>query len=343
LKDIASQPLISVIMPTYNSALYIRQAVDSILNQTYRNFEFLIFDDCSKDDTFEIIKSYGDERIQLFRKDKNTGYTDSLIKGINNAKGKYIARMDSDDISHTSRFEKQVAFLETNPDYGIVGSFTETIANGDNSQLWEYPVEDNDIRIYTIVNSPFVHPAVMIRKDVLERNHLTYIPTFEPCEDYKLWVDLLKVSKGKNIAEPLLYYRLHEAQTISLKRDALIKNSNKVRQEVIRNLFGIQMNESEVDINYYFFNEIKYNTAASIEAKYYWRRKLREKIEGNSDSLRIGNLLDNYWIKNLRVLSEYKLSFLRFFFEKNVVNNLSLMEIAKSMTKCLLGYKIKLH
>ena len=125
-------PIASVIMPTYNSAPYVREAIESILNQSRPDLEMLIYDDCSTDNTVQLIESYQDSRIRLFKKETNTGYTDSLIVGIAAAKGKYVVRMDSDDISDLKRIEKQVGFMEQNPEYGIVGSWVRTIQ--DNGQ-----------------------------------------------------------------------------------------------------------------------------------------------------------------------------------------------------------------
>src|SRR5579872_7316513 len=107
MSDNPPAPLVSVILPAYNSALYIREAIESILDQTYKNLEILVYDDCSSDDTVQIIEGYHDPRVRLFRKERNTGYTESLKMGVAAAAGKYIVRMDSDDISDLKRIEKQ--------------------------------------------------------------------------------------------------------------------------------------------------------------------------------------------------------------------------------------------
>ena len=248
------QPLVSVIMPAFNTELYIREAIESILNQTYKNIEFLIYDDCSTDATVAIIESFVDPRIKLIKKQQRNGYTESLIEGIKRAQGKYIARMDSDDISVYNRLEKQVNFLEANNEYGITGSFIETIHASKPSEIWKYPEEDTDIRNYTIINSPFAHPSVVIKKEVLIQNTLTYLTDYEPCEDYKLWVELLKVTKGRNLPEVLLYYRLHDAQTIITRKKKMIEKSNNIRQQVLSDLLNMELNQEELQIHYYFFN-----------------------------------------------------------------------------------------
>ena len=335
-----SSSLVTVIMPAYNTGLYIRQAIESILNQTYQNFEFLIYDDSSTDNTVQIIESYTDERIRLYKKEKNTGYTNSLIKGIAEAKGKYIARMDSDDISHFHRLEKQVNFLEKNNEYGLVGSYVQTITSSDFSQVWKFPVDDADIRLFAIINSPFAHPSVLIRKEVLIKNQLTYSLSYEPCEDYKLWYDLLKVTKGKNLDEVLLYYRQHQNQTSILNKNKLIENSNKVRQLVFSDLFNIQLNEEDLVTNYFFFNEIQANSALSIQTKHLWRRKLKSGVWRNTNDKKVNNLLETYWIINLRTIAEFKFSFLKFLNNKSVISDFSFSEIVRFFIKCILCYKV---
>src|SRR3569833_2031445 len=131
---------VSVLLHVYNSALYIREAIESILSQSYKDIEVLVYDDCSTDNTVQIIEIYDDPRIRLFRKEVNTGYTNSLIMGVAAARGKYITRMDSDDISDVHRIAKQVDFLERNPDHGIVGAWVKTIPSKGEPLVWSYPV-----------------------------------------------------------------------------------------------------------------------------------------------------------------------------------------------------------
>ena len=331
---------VSVLMPVYNSSSFIKEAVESILNQTYTNFELLIYDDHSTDNTIELVEGYKDSRITLFRKDKNTGYTNSLIMGITKSTGKYIARMDSDDISDLKRFEKQVNFLEANPEYGIVGSQLKTIATDEASQVWSYPATDEDIRLHTIIDSPFAHPSVMIRKDVLDKHELSYDASFEPSEDYKLWVDLLKVTKGANINEVLVYYRLHKNQTISTKKNIRIKNSNLIRQEIVKDFFDCRLTDEELMVHYYYFNEISINSSGSIMEKYMWRKKMLGWFDESDFHQKARLLVEEYWVINLRTLSGFRPSFIKFIFNKFLVKNFSILETFKFGIKCLVGYKV---
>lgn len=333
-------PLVSVIMPAYNTEAYIGFAVESILNQTYPHFEFLIFDDCSTDNTAGIVASYNDRRIILVKKEKQTGYTSSLVAGIDAARGKYIARMDSDDISETTRLEKQVNFLESSAEYGIVGSHVKTIGGNHPGSIWRYPLDDDDVRVYMLVNSPFAHPVVMIRKEILDKHKLNYLTFYEPCEDYKLWTDLLKVAKGKNIDEALLSYRLHNNQTISIKKEMLLEKANLVRQEILQSFFNIEMKKKELNINYYYFNEIQSNTACEIIKKHHWRMKLIKVFKREKKYEKVYHLVNEYWIKNLLTLGEYKISFLKFLFDKAVLKSLSPKQQLTFFIKCIFQYKV---
>ena len=336
----APAPAVSVLLPVYNSALYIREAIESILSQSYKDIEVLVYDDCSTDNTVQIIEIYDDPRIRLFRKEVNTGYTNSLIMGVAAARGKYITRMDSDDISDVHRIAKQVDFLERNPDHGIVGAWVKTIPSKGEPQVWSYPVDNEDICLYLLVNAPFAHPSVTIRKEVLIKNDINYSSGYEPCEDYKLWTEILKVSKGANLGEVLLYYRLHESQTISRRRDRLIDRSNQVRQEVIQSLFHQSISAEEINTHYFYFNEIPSEGAPSIEAFAAWRKKLTGWFgkEGSKKGL---ELVDRYWLIHLRCLSVYKPGYLRFLMDGAVRRGLTFRETIKFIGKSLIRYRIR--
>lgn len=206
-------PKISVIMPVYNCEMYIRQAVESILNQTFSDFELIIIDDCSTDSTLEIIKSYKDCRINIVEKEQNTGLTNSIIQGVLLAKGEYIARMDGDDISMPGRFKTQLNFLENNPEIILCGSAVEIIGK---NFISRYPTTHEMIKIQLCFNASFYHPTIMTRRKVLTTNN--YDKGFEPAEDYELWTRLVTIGKLANLDEVLLHYRIHENQTSSMRK-----------------------------------------------------------------------------------------------------------------------------
>jgi glycosyltransferase involved in cell wall biosynthesis len=136
-------PYVTVLMPVYNTEMYLKEAIDSILNQTFRDFEFIVINDGSTDSTSDIIESYSDPRIIYLQNEKNLGVATSLNKGLSIAKGTYIARMDGDDVSRCDRLEKQVAFMDANPEIGVCGTWLETI--GDRNEVWSPPRNHDQI------------------------------------------------------------------------------------------------------------------------------------------------------------------------------------------------------
>ncbi len=204
-------PKISVVLPVYNCELYIKEAVDSILNQTFSDFELLIIDDCSNDNTVDLIKEYNDERIKLTLKEKNSGYTESLNWAISIAKGEYIARMDGDDISMPTRFEKQIKVMEENPKIIVCGTNGKVLGS---ERLMIRPEKHQDIYLFMFISNPIIHPSIMIRKTVFKT--FSYNKSTEPSEDYDLWSRLIFEGEFYNIQKTLLQYRMHQTNVSKL-------------------------------------------------------------------------------------------------------------------------------
>lgn len=230
-------PFISVIMPVFNTEKYLEDSIKSILNQTFSNFEFIIIDDASTDNSLKIIESFKDKRIVVVKKNKNTGYTKSLNIGLKLAKGKYIARMDSDDISLPRRFELQIELLEKNQEIILCGTSFKLM---DSCEIINHPTNHFEIVVKLLEGTTFGHPTVMIRNEALKTNKIEYNHEFEPAEDYYMWTQLVKFGKVENISEPLLLYRVHSNQVSSLYAEKQQKIANK-----IRSLYFVQ-----------FFNEL---------------------------------------------------------------------------------------
>lgn len=203
--------MVSVIMSVYNAEEYLAEAIESILLQTFEDFEFIIVDDKSRDNSLNIIKKYNqkDGRIKLIKNKQNLGLTRSLNKGLSIAKYKYIARMDADDISMSDRFEKQVEFLEGNKNIDILGSYAYDI-NSKNKIIGERRVPLNHSNIIEMlpILSPLIHPSVMVRKISLDKIN-GYNEKYRTSQDYELW--FRAASKGlkfHNLPEYLLKYRM---------------------------------------------------------------------------------------------------------------------------------------
>ena len=255
-------PKITVLMPVYNCELYVCEAIDSVLGQSFSDFEFLIIDDASSDSTVSLIKSYNDSRIQLIEKPINTGYTNSLNYGLKIAKGKYIARMDGDDISLQERFVKQVSFLEANPDIILCGSWYSIIGS---ERIEKVPEKHDQIKLAFLKGNCIAHPSVMMRKQSLDLFSIIYDVAKEPAEDYDLWVRLMSKGKLHNLQEVLLDYRTHSKQVSNRQsveqRNRVIEIRNSVFNflelellpeerlvfdKVINNGIGINFNDISV-------------------------------------------------------------------------------------------------
>lgn len=231
------KPIISVLMPAYNAAAYIREAIDSILTQTFTDFEFVIINDGSTDTTEEIILSYSDERIKYYANESNMGIVKTLNRGIDLCRGKYIARMDADDVSLPDRLEKQVHRLEANPQ--IVACGTLYAIYGDQRQTpVDVATDVQDIRYDMAIYCQFAHSTMMIRKDTLNQYKLRYREEYKCAEDYKLWTELLKYGDIINIPEILGYIRQCE-EGISISNADKQKNLSDIVRKDYLNQLGV--------------------------------------------------------------------------------------------------------
>ena len=242
-------PAISVLLPVYNADEYIKASIDSILVQTFADFELIIINDGSTDLSETIILSIQDERIKYSRNATNIGIVGTLNKAIGLASGKYIARMDADDISVKDRLEKQVAFLEKNPDIGLCGSQLRVL--GEN-RLLEYPILNAAIKFDFLIYNAIAHPAVMFRKQLLIDSQLFYEPEYFPAEDYRLWVKLAAQSDFYNFPEPLLEYRLHHASVSHSQRKKQEEKVNEIRAYYLLESTNCWTDENERILNHMF-------------------------------------------------------------------------------------------
>lgn len=253
------KPLISVVLSAYNAEKYIYEAIESILNQTYTNFELIIINDGSSDNTEEVILSFKDPRIRYIKNKQNRGLIYSLNRGLSEAQGKYIARMDADDYSLPERFAKQVKFLEENSDYIICGGQIE--AFGDiKRRVGKHikPTTDKELKEYMFISSPFAHPTVMMRKSVLDLYNLEYDKDFKDSEDYKLWVDLSDKGLFYNLEDVLLKYRISESQITQRSNIQQQESARKVRRLYLSKRYPFLSIPLEINIE--FVKHIKQST-----------------------------------------------------------------------------------
>lgn len=200
---------VSVLMSVYNGERFLREAVESILNQTFADFEFIIVDDGSPDKTPQILAGYAekDRRIKLIKNEKNIGLAKSLNRALEIATGEYVARHDADDISLPHRLERQLSFLDANPQVGAAGSFIEYINNdGVFLGIQRFPECDEDIKAFLLINNCMSHPALVVGRPILQKAG-GYNPELFSCADYDLLRRLSGVTRLANLPEILVKYR----------------------------------------------------------------------------------------------------------------------------------------
>jgi len=227
-------------MPVYNGVKHLDEAIKSILNQTFKNFEFIIIDDGSTDDSVKIIKSYNDNRIRYFENNENLGQSTTLNKGLNLARGKYIARMDQDDISTPVRFVKQLEFMEDNSNIDVCGSWVELI--GKYNDVIYLETQSEEIKISLLTNQNILHPSVMIRKSTLLNYNLKYNPSYTIANDYDLWVRMIEYCSFANIPETLVKHRIHYNQFSKKFGDKNSFETNKILKRLLT-FIGVKTND----------------------------------------------------------------------------------------------------
>lgn len=245
-----SKPLVSVLIPCYNVEDYVVESVSSIMDQTYTNLEIIIINDCSTDNTTDKLEELAskDNRIKIYKNEINLKLIKTLNKGIELCSGKYIARMDADDISFPTRIEKQVDFLERNDDYDVVSTMFYTFKAGNSKRnLYVNPVTNEELQAYLLFRSGICHPAVMVRKTLFSELGLRFEDKYLHVEDYALWSKAIYCTKLANLDEPLLYYRIHESQVSSLNDKKQIENKKEVFRIHCENL-GLPATPADLDI-----------------------------------------------------------------------------------------------
>ncbi len=225
-------PKISVILSVYNGERFIKEAVGSILDQTFSDFEFIIVDDGSTDGTAEVLDAFSDPRIVRLKNEKNISLVKSLNRGLGVARGELIARMDADDISYPQRFERQVRFLEENPEVGVLGTHVKHVdARSKFISVLEPPATHELIYWKMLFSCAIVHPSVMMRRDLVNRAG-GYNPSFIHVEDTELWSRLVGLTRFANLQEVLHVRRLHGRSIMSTQSDVQYRSGTVIRKRL---------------------------------------------------------------------------------------------------------------
>lgn len=291
-----NRKLVTVLLPVYNAEKFLREAIDSILNQTYHNIEFLIINDGSTDKSEDIILSYKDKRIRYVKNECNLKLIKTLNKGIDLAKGEYIARMDADDISLPSRLQKEVDFLETHGDIGMVSCFPYNMAMSGKvlckSSFFSCTRPDA-CRFVSIFETPLLHPGSMFRSSVIKEYKYNDKPEFYHIEAYELWNRLMfeKNVHGAMIPEFLLKYRDNATSITHVYKNIEWERHLNVLKRSLSKYLGLQTTDevllcisSKKSNDIRIVNEAFNFLNASINAYFY-----KYKIVDRRDALEINN------------------------------------------------------
>lgn len=289
-----SNPRISVLTSIYNSAELIRPAIESVLKQTFSDFEWIIINDATPDNSIEIIESYNDPRIKIYHNETNLGLAASLNKGLALCTGEYIVRMDTDDVCYPNRFERQVAFMDANPEIAVAGTWVNL--TGDWKGIWKTPVSHEEIKCKLLFNSAIAHPSVIMRKSELQKHDLRYSEELKKIQDYDLWTRAIRIVRFANIPEVLLDYRID----IAAKSAEIVKRSNAViygiRRRQLKTL-GIEITETEED-NLHFVSANQLEKVDSKIVKDLFSKILKaNKAKGLYSTKFLNKQLGRTWIR----------------------------------------------
>lgn len=245
-------PKISVIVPVYNEKEeYFTQAIESVLSQSYHNFELLIIDDGSDPYIKAIVLSYNDKRIKYFRLENNSGAADARNYGIDHAEGEFIAFLDSDDISLKDRFQRQITFFESSPDIDCLGTGVKVIgekAKGVNFKVFNSHEEIEKYLLF--MGCVFCQSSVMLRKSILDDNNIRYKTEYAVAEDYALWCDLIGYAKFAILPEILTVYRFHINNTSHRQADLQRIRGVLVQLNSLKKHFSIQFKNKNAWIHF---------------------------------------------------------------------------------------------
>jgi glycosyltransferase involved in cell wall biosynthesis len=210
-------PRITVVLPVYNGKMYVREAIQSVLDQTFADFELLVIDDGSTDGTLEVLSSFTDSRLRIISFPTNQGLVTALNTGLSQARTEFIARMDADDICMPQRFERQVRFLEAHPDVSICGTWMREFGACDHLSRPE--TEPEQIRAGIFFGWVISHPTIMMRRSFFEESGLSYDEEFRHAEDFDLMIRASAVTRLANLPEILVHHRKHDRQVSAIHRE----------------------------------------------------------------------------------------------------------------------------
>jgi glycosyltransferase involved in cell wall biosynthesis len=269
----ATGPRVTVLLPVYDGEAYLREAMDSILGQTWRDLELLVTDDGSRDRSAEIVASYGDPRVRLHRHERNMGLVPTLNEGLDLARGEYLARMDADDVAHPERLARQVGHLDAHPELAALGTGVRNF--GEVRSSWTLKHEPPAVRARLLFECALCHPTVMLRLSTVRRLGLRYDAAYPHAEDWALWVAVAERAAAANLREELLRYRAHPTQVSKTQNPGQLRSVRKLQADQLSRL-GIQATEAELDLHGEIARGIFAATPEFLDRADAWLRHLAE-------------------------------------------------------------------
>ncbi len=288
-------PKVSVVMAVHNGRPYLKEAAESILRQSLRDFELIVVNDGSSDDSAALLEAFGDARIRVLRNQQQLGLSASLNRGADAASGDYIARMDADDVSRPGRLAAQVAFLDRHPKVSIVGSWARTIGEGP-PQIWRYPTADADIRCAFLFHSVLVHSAVMWRRVDFEGHGLRYDESVERAQDYELWTRAAAHVRFANLPRVLQHYRVHPAQVGRKEASLQQAMADVVRARQLEAL-DVEANPEELALHHNLGRAIFPSGESGLDQVENWFGKILAANAGTEylPGEALERIMSNYW------------------------------------------------
>lgn len=303
-----TSPVISVVLPVYNAGIYLREAIKSVLNQTFLDYELIIINDGSTDCSEEIVFEFTDSRIKYIKNEVNLKLIETLNLGFFIARGKYICRLDADDIMVPNRLEKQFHFLESNPNYILVGSFVKIIKEDTvTSEIIGYKKNHDDLKFEMCFHNPIIHPSVMLRVNPHLKNLVLFNKKFIHAEDYELWSRLIHYGMFYNLEEPLTYYRVHKDQISTIHSDFQKKQMDLIRFSYFKKMYPSYTNQ---EINFILFEIDSYDFISKykILLDFYFSKEISGDYKQREVIKRIRNLFLNSKEIPFMVFFEFRLS-----------------------------------
>ena len=238
---------VSVVIPMREAAATVGEAVESILGQSLKDFECIVVDDDSSDESCALVDRFGDNRIILERPGKRLGFAGAINHGLTMARGEYIARMDADDIARPDRLTRQVEYLDQHPDIAVCGTWARTFGLGKAFQ-YSPPTDHHELAAAAMFDNPFIHPTVMMRRAILEQYSLRYDESFNPAEDYALWIAIMQHERCSNLPEVLLDYRIRKEGMSVRQWEDMDRQAIRIIRPQLQSL-GLEPSELDLELH----------------------------------------------------------------------------------------------